>query len=281
MIRPDAGAGLFETVLVLGGRPVALEPHLRRLASSTSAVYGATLDVSPGGALEATVRSIVTELDGPHRLRVLVALAGSGRPGSGQPGAREAGSGQATAGQVVVELETEPAPSAFDGSLGPPITLVPSVIEGGLGPHKWRDRTILERRRAELGLDTSSHLLITDSDGTVLETERANVVALVEGTLVSPPPDGRLLAGVTVVLAFGIAARLGVPAAFRAVTLPDLETADEVFCTSAVRGLTPAGLLGRLPAGADRAAGTPSVGDGGGSIAARLGPALFESWRRC
>jgi D-alanine transaminase len=113
----------------------------------------------------------------------------------------------------------------------------------------------------------------------VLETERANVVALLEGVLVSPPPDGRLLAGVTVTLAFAAAGRLGVPAAFRPVSLADLAGAGEVFCTSAVRGLAPAVLAGWRPAGDGRArAGGAAGGDEG--IVARLGPALFESWGR-
>jgi branched-subunit amino acid aminotransferase/4-amino-4-deoxychorismate lyase len=263
VIRPDAGAGIFETVLVIDGRPIALEPHLRRLASSAGALYGAKLGISQGSALESAVRRSVAGLTGPHRLRILAAHAGGG--------------------QVNVELETQPASSAFDGRLGPAVALVPTVIEGGLGPHKWRDRAILERRRAELGLETSSHLLITDTDGAVLETERANVVALVAGGLVSPPPDGRLLAGVTVTFAFAAAARLGVPAEFAPLTLADLKRAGEVFCTSAVSGLTPAGLAGRPPAGdagpstgQSRGAGAPGDDEG---IAARLGPALFESWR--
>jgi para-aminobenzoate synthetase/4-amino-4-deoxychorismate lyase len=168
-------------------------------------------------------------------------------------------------GGVNVEFESEPAPFAFDGRRGPAVTLVPSLIAGGLGPHKFRDRSILERRRAELGLDASRHLLIIDSDDTVLETERANVVALVDGALVSPPPDGRLLAGVTVSLLFAVATRLGIPAAFRPVTLDDLEQADEVVCTSALRGLTPAGLIGPTPSRSP--------------VVDRLGTVLFEGWR--
>jgi len=262
VIRPDAASGLFETVLVLEGRPIALRRHLQRLASSAATLYGATLDVGPDGALESAARLTARDLKGPHRLRVLAAPSGRS--------------------QVSVELETQPASSAFDGRPSPSVTLVPTVIEGGLGPHKWRDRSLIERRRAELGLDASSHILITDTDGTVLETERANVVALLDGALVSPAPDGRLLAGVTVMLAFGIAAGLGIPAEFRPVLLAELEAAGEVFCTSAVMGLTPAAIVGCRPGGTGRpGGGTPITGEGDGSVAARLGPVLFESWQRC
>lgn len=203
----------------------------------------------------------MTDLIGPHRLRILAT--------------------EDAAGEMSVELETGSAASAFDGRPNSSIMLVPTVIEGGLGAHKWRDRSIIDRRRAELGLGDTSHLLITDADGTVLETESGSFVALVDGALVSPPPDGRLLAGVTVALVFAMAERLGVPAVFGAITLADAEGAGEVFCTSAVRGLTPAGLAGRSPgartSGCDNAAS--GAHKGGGTIAERVGAALFESWR--
>jgi branched-subunit amino acid aminotransferase/4-amino-4-deoxychorismate lyase len=261
VIRPDAGAGIFETLLVLAGRPAALGAHLQRLASSAGALYGADLDVAQSGKLATTARSIAHDLQGPHRLRILATPV---RPG-----------------EVSIRFEAEPAPAAFDGSLGSPVRLVPTVISGGLGPHKWLDRSILDKRRAELGLEASSHLLVTDTSGAVLETERASVVVLLDGALVSPSPDGRLLAGVTVVTAFGAADRLGVQAAFGPLTVADLERAGEVFCLSAVRGITPARLSGGPAAGAGPLVAERSPADERGGIAARLATALFESWRSC
>jgi para-aminobenzoate synthetase/4-amino-4-deoxychorismate lyase len=208
-------------------------------------LYSADLDVLPTGHLEPAARRLAAGLSGPHLLRLVATPA--------EPG------------QVAVELESEPAAGAFDGRPGRHVSLVPTVVEGGLGPHKCRDRSLLGRRRAELGLDSSSQLLVTDSDGTVLETERANVIALVDGALVSPPPDGRLLAGVTVTLVFAVAAGLGMATAFRPITLDGIERAAAVCCTSAVRGLAAAGLVGSAPKSAD--------------VVGRLSVALFETWR--
>ena len=42
--RPDARAGVFDTLLVQGGVPVALEAHLARLTTSVREVYGVGLD---------------------------------------------------------------------------------------------------------------------------------------------------------------------------------------------------------------------------------------------
>jgi para-aminobenzoate synthetase/4-amino-4-deoxychorismate lyase len=68
----------------------------------------------------------------------------------------------------------------------------------------------------------------------VLEASRANVVVrLADGTLVTPPDDGRILPGVT-------RARTG--ARPRRLTLADLRAAPELYVTSALRDLQPARL---------------------------------------
>ena len=68
----------------------------------------------------------------------------------------------------------------------------------------------------------------------MLETSRTSVVVrAVDGTLHTPPPDGRILPGVT-------AARAG--ARPRVLTLADLAAAPELYVASALRGLAPARL---------------------------------------
>jgi para-aminobenzoate synthetase/4-amino-4-deoxychorismate lyase len=50
-----------------------------------------------------------------------------------------------------------------------PAVLRPVVLPGGLGPHKWRDRTLLETHEAD---DPATLPLLLDADGHVLETSR-------------------------------------------------------------------------------------------------------------
>jgi para-aminobenzoate synthetase/4-amino-4-deoxychorismate lyase len=106
------------------------------------------------------------------------------------------------------------------GDLSAPGALRPHVLAGGLGAHKWLDRP---------GRPTD---LIVDLDGSVLETGAANVWVLLGGTLVTPPADGRLLAGVTRarLLAADELATAEAP-----VTLDDLRSADAVLLTSSIR----------------------------------------------
>ena len=109
--------------------------------------------------------------------------------------------------------------------------LRPVVVPGGLGAHKWRDRTLLASHEAD---DPATLPLLLDADGYVLETSRTSVVAeAADGTLHTPPADGRILPGVTV-------ARLG--ATPRALTLDDLRAAAAIHVASALRGRQPARL---------------------------------------
>ncbi|MGH2969931.1 MAG: aminotransferase class IV, partial [Solirubrobacteraceae bacterium] len=97
-----------------------------------------------------------------------------------------------------------------------------------LGSHKWLDRP------------QKAGWLVVDLDDSVLEAAWANVFALLDGVLVTPPADGRLLPGVT-------RARLleapDVATREQPVALAELRAAEAVLLTSSVRLVTPAGVL--------------------------------------
>ena len=92
---------------------------------------------------------------------------------------------------------------------------------------------------------------MVDLDGSVLETERANLWVLRDGALVTPPADGRLLAGT--IRAGMLEAGMGIEAP---VDVRDLATAEAIVVTSSIRIAVPAALEGREPtaAAADLAA---------------------------
>ena len=76
--------------------------------------------------------------------------------------------------------------------------------------------------------------LLLDADGRVLEASRASVVVRApDGTLYTPPADGRILPGITRALA---------GARERELTVEDLRAAPALYIASALRGLHPATL---------------------------------------
>ncbi|MET0600517.1 MAG: aminodeoxychorismate synthase component I [Baekduia sp.] len=212
--RPDPVAGVLETILVRDGVAIAMDAHLARLADAAAALYGVVLPA----ALPALVRHTALEQGGPCRLRVLL-----------DPGGE-------------IGLQVAPLPAPGDGTQ----RLLALVVPGGLGDRKWRDRQLidaLDDRAAEVGAVP----LLVDLDGGVLETTRANVLAWIDGTLVTPPLDGRILPGVTRARALAAAGELGIPVAERPLDLAELGAADAVLTTGALRGLQPVTALADRP----------------------------------
>jgi para-aminobenzoate synthetase/4-amino-4-deoxychorismate lyase len=187
--RPDPAGGIFETMLVTDGTVALLEPQLERLRTSAHTLYGTTI--------EDRLAQAVTAATPPGTARLRVTLV----PGRG------------------AQIDHGPRPP------DPIYTeLAPFVLPAGLGPHKWLDRTLLDAIGSAAG-DGALPLLI-DADGSVLETDRMNVLIEERGRLISAPADGRFRSG------FG-RARLQYDE--EPVDLDRLLAADAVVLTSALR----------------------------------------------
>jgi para-aminobenzoate synthetase/4-amino-4-deoxychorismate lyase len=209
--RPDPARGLFTTLLVRRGAPVDLDAHLARLGASVGACYGVVLPA----ALREDVLRAAAALAGPHRLRVTAVPA---------PGGAVATATAATA--------LTPGPAL-------PWRLVPVVLPGGLGAHKWADRRLLERE-PEPGLwSPACDPLLVEPDGTVLEAGRANVFVVRGEEVLTPPADGRILPGVVRARVVEALRGAGRPVRERPVGLAELAGATEVFVTNSVRGVCP------------------------------------------
>jgi len=234
--HPDRARGVFETLLVLDGEPVELEAHLERLAASLAALYGTALPAGAAG------RARDAAADLRHgRLRLT-----------------------ATPRRDAVALDAAARPLDPRLSFPPPRTgaaLRPHPLPGGLGPHKWVDRTALPEPAA------AETPLLVEADGEVLEAGWANVFAVRGGVLHTPPLDGRILPGVTRARAIELALAEGIEVRERPLPLAELREADEVLLTNSVRGIEAARSLGDAP--------LPSRGE----VGATLSAALRERWR--
>jgi para-aminobenzoate synthetase/4-amino-4-deoxychorismate lyase len=205
--KPDPARGLFETLLVLEGRPVELGSHLRRLATSLEAVYGQSL---------------------PEEIAALARERAAGLP---------LGRLQLTVGPGGDGLECKAVAAATDRDLHFPAweggaRLRSLPFPGGLGAHKWADRSPLP------AWGDAVPLLLDGED--VLEASRANVFAAHDGVLSTPPLDGRILPGITRAAVLEIARGEGLEVRERHLGREELRGADEVFLTGSVRGVEPA-----------------------------------------
>jgi para-aminobenzoate synthetase/4-amino-4-deoxychorismate lyase len=215
-MTPDPARGVFETLLVLEGRPVELEAHLARMRRSLDALFGAPLP--------ADARALVLERARDARLGRLRMAVGR---------------------DLTCEVRVAPVPNEQlfpSRDRGPRLERL--EVPGGLGAHKWADRRLLDAAQARMG--PNSLPLLVDADGSALEASRANVFVVVGGAVVTPPADGRILPGITRGRVLALAAKAGL-----AVSYEELLSADEAFLTGAVRGIeTVRGCDGReLPEG--------------------------------
>ncbi len=219
MPSPDPARGLFETLLAADGRPVRARAHLDRLAASSRALFGHDLPAELPGAVVEAARALDL-----GRIRVDLLPAGDG---------------------LRFEIRTEPIdPAIFFPSRENGADVRTVRQPDWAGAHKWADRDWLESVEAELG-DTVPLILAADDE--VLEAGRANVFAVVDGGLVTPPADGRILPGTARAATLDLAAELGVATAERTLHLDDLRGADDLFLTSSLRGIRPVRTLDGKP----------------------------------
>jgi para-aminobenzoate synthetase / 4-amino-4-deoxychorismate lyase len=205
-LAPRPAAGIFTSLPVTGGLPDGLTAHLSRLARSARDVFGKDVPPELAGLVGKCLAG-----GGSGRLRITVRPLG---------------------GPLHCQVELTDA--------GPDVAAVRlhvTELAGGLGAHKWADRRLLRQYTA--GLGPGEQVLLTDADGSVLETDRANVFAVAGGVLRTPAADGRILPGIMRARVIEAARSMGIPVAEHTLALADLMAADEVFVTNSVRGVLP------------------------------------------
>jgi para-aminobenzoate synthetase/4-amino-4-deoxychorismate lyase len=231
--RPDPRAGLVETLLVDGGTVHRVDAHLARLYRSVQSLAYPPLRVSPDELAADVVAFAATAAPGTTRLRVLARPADT---------------------STDIDLQLVP----FVADPGVPIDLAPAVVPGGLGPHKWLDRSLVDTLTTQIGASP----LLLDTDGTVLEAGWATVWWVDDGELHTPPLDGRILPGVARAALLAGLPSIGV--AVREATAHLHRVAGAPLLLTSARGVS----IGRLPT-------TPVAAvDEATELAARLAPLL-------
>ncbi|MBS1868194.1 MAG: aminotransferase class IV [Actinobacteria bacterium] len=210
---PDPRQGVFSTMLVVDGAPIALDAHLARLAASVRALHGAELP--------AATHRLARERAHGHALGRLRVTA--------QPD---------DAGRVRVDARVEPVERAevLPGAAGA-IDLTTVTLDDWPAAHKWVDRAVLAAAHEQ----TAPALpLLVGRDGAVRETIRGNLFVLgADGALRTPPADGSILPGVGRAELIALARELGVAVREAPLSLAELSHAREAFATNAVRGIEP------------------------------------------
>ena len=213
------GDGVFETVLVLDGRPFALARHLERLTASAT---GLGIALPARDELVSAVLAVVATLEAPRgRLRI-TATSGVGPLGSARGG---------EAPTLVVAVAADaPGPEAV------PVVLAPWTRNehgalAGLKSTSYAENARALAFAAERG---ASEALFANTAGALCEGTGANVFVVVDGALVTPSLASGCLAGVTRAL---VLERFGGEERDVPVAVLDPGRASEAFLTSTLRGV--------------------------------------------
>jgi para-aminobenzoate synthetase/4-amino-4-deoxychorismate lyase len=226
--RPNAGRGVFDTILVKDGAPIEIDEHFARLEASVAALYRRPLPRS----LRRRTETLASEA-AFARLRVALVPESS---------------------TLRVDIALTPMPAELAMDHAPKSTVVESrALANGLGPHKWVDRDIIEHFE---DLCAPAVPLFVDALGTILEGSRANVFVQVGDALITPPLDNRILPGITRQRVIALAGPLRIRICEEPVALSELLAGDGAFLTGSLRGITPIAECDGRPL---RSAGNPSI----------------------
>jgi branched-chain amino acid aminotransferase len=218
------GDGVFETLRSYSGRPFALREHLERLAAGARILGIAVppLDQLERGARELLAASGLADA----RLRITV-TSGSGPPGLVR------GAGPGTVLMTASALRTWPATAA--AIVAPWAHDESSPLAGVKTTSRAESIVALVHARTH----DADEALFLNRAGNLCEATTANVFAVRNGRVETPPLSAGCLQGITREHVLRLCGELGIEALEVDLAEEVLRAADELFLTSSTREIQP------------------------------------------
>jgi len=224
------GLGLFETILSIDGRPVFFDRHWARHAAACRRLGW---DAPDAGMLRDAIENLLREnglCSGFGRVRWFQ-TAGGGALDRLQTGA--------DALTLLTATVAAPVPDLVALTLCPWTRNERSPLVG-LKAASYAENALALADARSKGFGES---LWINGQGEICEASTANVFAVIGGRGFTPPLSSGCLPGVTRAWVLESASRLGLAMEERTLSPADLARADELFLTSATRGVVPVSRL--------------------------------------
>jgi 4-amino-4-deoxychorismate lyase len=229
------GDGIFETILVVDGKPRELMPHLDRLARSAAMLE---LPVPDQEGWQRAVRAVLDNWTGAAEFALkLICTRGV-----------EGGDGTPTCFALAIDIADKVLQQRRDGVTA--ITLERGIEPGLAERAPW---LLLSAKSLSYAVNMAAgreaarrdadEVIFTASDNTVLEGPTSTVVVADGHALRTPPSQLGILPGTTQHALFRAAERAGWAIKVEPVPVADLFTADAVVFASSVRKITRAHTL--------------------------------------
>ncbi|RDI29852.1 aminodeoxychorismate lyase [Lentzea flaviverrucosa] len=224
------GDGVFETILVVDGKPRELTPHLDRLDRSA-----AMLDMQPPprAEFERAVELVIGNWTGGEEFALKLVYTRGVEGGDGTPTGFALGMeiGAKVLKQRVEGLSAVTLDRGIDADLAdraPWLLLGAKSLSYAVNMAALREA---ERRGA-------AEVVFTTSDGSVLEGPTSTLILVRGKTLVTPPSKLGILPGTTQYALFRAAERAGWTVLVEPIQTGELYDAEGVFLASSVRKIT-------------------------------------------
>jgi branched-chain amino acid aminotransferase len=242
------GDGVFEGIRCYSGRVFRLEDHLRRLATGARVL---ALEL-PGGidAMRRIVLESARANGSPDAYLRLVVSRGEGELGVDPttcPAPRVV--------CIAADVKLYPAEKLAEGlALATSSLRRPGadVLDPRVKSLNYLNNALAKLEARQRGADEA---LLLNASGHVAEASAANVFAIRDGRLATPPATDGALAGITRMTVLELARELGLEAAERTLGRFDLFDAEEVFLTGTGARIVPVASLDGRPIGAGRGPG--------------------------
>lgn len=224
------GDGIFETVLVVDGKPRELGPHLDRLARSA-----AMLELPPPdrAAWERCVRVVLDAWQGPSEMALKLVYSRGPEFGDGTPTGFAMGLpiAEKTLRNRVTGVRAVTLDRGYDPEI---VSRAPWLLLGAKSLSYAVNMAALRWAEAH---DAEEAIFIA-ADGSVLEGPTSNVIIAQGHTLRTTPPSSGILRGTTQGALFRAAEQAGWVTKVEPLTLQELRDADGLFLASSVRKIT-------------------------------------------
>ncbi len=218
------GLGLFETILAIDGSPALLDRHIARMLNSCDRLgWGNPL---PNNLRPAIISQLAAaKLDhGLARVRLAIS-AGSGPLASSCIGPDH------LAWITVSRTEDPPASITLCKS---PFDHPSHSFLAGMKSASYAENLLALNDSQQRGFDDA---LFFNDKNHICETTTSNIFGVMDNTLHYPPDNTGCLPGITRALIIELAEKNGIKTLATSLTESDLISCDEVFVTSAIRGV--------------------------------------------
>ncbi|HEX6356840.1 aminodeoxychorismate lyase [Actinophytocola sp.] len=224
------GDGVFETILVVDGKPREMGPHLDRLARSA-----AMLELPPPvrADWERCAQVVLDNWSGGAEMALKLIYTRGPEFGDGTPTGYALG--LAIGEKVLRARSTGVAAVTLDRGYDPEIVARAPWLLLGAKSLSYAVNMAALRHAETVGAE---EVVFVAADGSVLEGPTSTVVVVTGRTLLTTPPSSGILPGTTQGALFRAAERAGWATKVEPLTVSQLQEADGLFMASSVRKIT-------------------------------------------